>query len=236
MKYLFLLLFCSVQISFAQQNFYYPNLSKQGTDITSLTPSKWTVIDTAYGDLNNDEIGDLAIILEHNLAITEHRAYGDNSTEIIKEFQKPRMLAVYFKDSKGKYNIALQNNNFILRENEGGEMGEPLKSLKIANNSLHLGFEGGGGWRWKLDYQFKFQQKTWNLVSANNTYYNPTSGEVSDVKYDFVIKKLKHTTGNMFARNVANQVYEEALTTGALRTFQTFKKPWTWEIIKDNFL
>ncbi|RZK91516.1 MAG: hypothetical protein EOO98_05690, partial [Pedobacter sp.] len=120
-------------------------MSKQGVDINALTPNKWTVIDTAYGDLNHDNIQDMALILEHNLAINERRAYGDNETEIIKEFQKPRVLAVYFKDSKGKYTLALQNNNFILRANEGGEMGEPLKSLKIANNSLHLGFEGGGG-------------------------------------------------------------------------------------------
>ena len=61
----------------------------------------------------------------------------------------------------------MQNNNFILRENEGGEVGEPFKALEIANNTLNLAFEGGGLWRWKLNYEFKYQDKktslTWNV-------------------------------------------------------------------------
>ncbi|RYG18608.1 MAG: hypothetical protein EOO07_08570, partial [Chitinophagaceae bacterium] len=89
-----------------------------------LTPKNWKVIDTAHGDLNNDKAEDLVLILEHLMPVAENRAYGDNETELIKEFQKPRVLAIYFKNKQtGSYSFALQNNNFILRANEGGSMG-----------------------------------------------------------------------------------------------------------------
>ncbi|MFA6277576.1 MAG: hypothetical protein WC622_12545 [Pedobacter sp.] len=215
----------------------YPKLSAQGNEINSLTPTNWNVIDTAFGDLNNDKLEDLVLVLEFNNPIIEKRAYGDGETELIKEFQKPRILAVYFKDQRsGKYKFALQNNNFILRSQEGGELGEPFKNLTIQNNCLNLAFEGGSNWRWKLNYQFKYQNKDWVLTQANNIYYNIISGEMTDKLYDFSNRKMKLTTGNIFARNNANEVSEETLNFPQLRTLNNFKKPWTWEITKDNFL
>ncbi|MBB2145203.1 hypothetical protein GM921_06895 [Pedobacter sp. LMG 31464] len=237
MRYL-TLIFCLFCWQFsAAQTFTYPKLTAQGNDINSLTPTNWNVIDTAFGDLNNDKLEDLVLVLEFNNSIIEKRAYGDGETELIKEFQKPRILAVYFKDTRsGKYKFALQNNNFILRSQEGGELGEPFKNLTIQNNSLNLAFEGGSNWRWKLNYQFKYQNKDWVLIQANNIYYNITSGEMTDKLYDFVNRKMKLITGNIFARNNANEVSEETINYSQLRTLNNFKKPWTWEITKDNFL
>ncbi|MFD0940998.1 hypothetical protein [Pedobacter boryungensis] len=237
MRYLTLILslFCW-QFSFAQ-TFTYPKLNTQGTDIRAFTPANWKVIDTAFGDLNNDKVEDLVFVLEFNNPIIEKRAYGDGETELIKEFQKPRILAVYFKNARSNnYKFAMQNNNFILRSQEGGELGEPFKNLTIENNSLNLAFEGGSNWRWKLNYQFKYQNKDWVLTQANNIYYNITSGEMTDKLYDFVNKKMKLTSGNIFARNNLNDVSEETLYYAQLRTLNNFKKPWTWEITKDNFL
>ncbi len=230
------LLLCWTKVSFAQ-SFFYPVLSKQANSLEAIVPAKWKIIDTAFGDLNRDKKEDLALVLEYNLPITENRAYGDNETELIKEFQRPRILAVYFKDVKSnRYIFAMQNNNFILRANEGGEISEPFKKVKIAHDNLQLAFEGGGLWRWKLNYEFKYVNKNWALVQANNTSYNPSSGELNDKNYNFIERRIKQTTGNMFARNAANQVDEEILYFTQLKTLNNFKKPWTWEITKDNFL
>jgi len=40
----------------------------------------------------------------------------------------------------------------------------------------------------------------------------------------------------MFAIDEPNAETEDVLFFQNLRTFNTFKKPWTWEITKDNFL
>jgi hypothetical protein len=124
----------------------------------------------------------------------------------------------------------------MLRAKEGGALGEPFKALKIEHNSLNLSFEGGNNWRWKLNYQFKYQNKDWVLIKANNVYYNAFSGEMTDKLYDFTKRKIKQTTGNLFTRNIAHEIFEDILLFSEMRTFKTFKKPWTWEITKDNFL
>lgn len=236
MKYFFVCFFFGLKICSAQ-TFSYPKFTKQGSQIAALIPQNWKIIDTAYGDLNNDTFEDVAIVVEYHLPITENRAYGDNETEIIKEFQKPRVLVVYFKNKQaGNYVFALQNNNFILRNKEGGNMGDPFKKINIEHQNLKLSFEGGNNWRWKLNYEFKYRDKEWNLVGANNIYYHSGSGEMTEKKYNFVDRKVHLVIGNIFNRNAGNNQTEEILYFREVKTFNTFKKPWTWEITKDNFL
>jgi hypothetical protein len=49
-------------------------------------------------------------------------------------------------------------------------------------------------------------------------------------------RKVTVTTGNLFNRSAANKIDEGILLFSQPRTFNNFKKPWTWEITKDNFL
>ena len=171
-----------------------------------IIPKNWKAIDTAFGDLNSDKLNDLAIILEYNLPITERRAYGDNDTDLIKEFQRPRVLALYFKNPQsGKYVLATQNNNFILRANEGGSLGDPLKSMSIVANKIILKFEGGADWRWILNYEFKYKDSDWHLVKANNIYYNAISGEMTNRQYNFAERKLRLITGNLANQDANNR-------------------------------
>jgi hypothetical protein len=236
MRFLLVFFFLSVKFCSAQ-TFQYPKFAKQGVSLDVLVPQNWKIIDTAYGDLNYDKLEDLALVVEYFLPVTESRAYGDNEMELIKEFQKPRVLVIYFKSKQtGNYVFASQNNNFILRANEGGSMGDPLKNITISNQSLRLSFEGGNNWRWKLDYEFRYHDKDWDLIRTNNIYYHSVSGEMTEKKYNFVDRKVSFISGNMFNRISLNNQTEENLYFSNLRTFATFKKPWTWEITKDNFL
>lgn len=237
MRMKLILFFVAFQTAVYAQNFKYPTLPNQGKSLSSLIPANWKILDSISGDLNNDQTTDLALILEYHKEIRENRAYGDNNTEIITEIQKPRILAVYFKNTALKtYQLAVQNNNFILRSEEGGSMGDPLRPLAIDSNQLVLSFEGGGDWRWKLNYTFKYQNKNWFLEKAGSLYYNKNSGEMTEKQYDFVNKKRLVTTGKTHHRNSANETVAEDFPLKTLRTFQSFKKPWSWEIGPDEFL
>ncbi|WP_316794561.1 hypothetical protein [Pedobacter frigoris] len=232
-KLFLFLLFCATAIK--AQTFKYPVLNPQGKTIKSLAPTQWKAVDSVYGDLNNDKIEDLAVIYEFYAAVKENRAYGDNTTELITEIQKPRILAIYFKSGRN-YRLSTQNNNFILRSEEGGAMGDPLRPLKIADNKLTLSFEGGGNWRWKLSYTFRHQNNDWQLTKANNFAYHNSSGEMNDKQYDFVNKKRVVISGTIENKNANNEKIEQPLSVKALRTFTSFKKPWTWEIGPDEYL
>jgi len=231
---LILTLLCCYQLAIAQ-NFKYPTAAQQGKTIKALTPAQWKVIDSVKGDLNNDKVEDLALIFEFYASVKENRAYGDNTTELITEIQKPRILAVYFKSGRN-YKLVTQNNNFILRSEEGGTMGDPLRQMSIVNNQLNLSFEGGGNWRWKLNYTFKHQNDDWQLTKAGNYAYHTGSGEMNDKQYDFVNKKRLITSGTIDDKNGSNERREQVLTIKTLRTFNSFKKPWTWEIATDEYL
>ena len=218
------------------QSFRYPKLVEQGKSTSALVPKRWKLIDSVSGDLNNDHRRDIALILEYDQEVRESRAYGDSNTEIITEIQRPRMLAIYFKTSSGGYRLSTQNNHFILRSQEGGAMGDPLRPSAIANNQLTLSFEGGGEWQWKLDYAFKYRAGSWVLERAGNSFYHEASGEINVHQYDFLRKTKEITSGSKFNRESANVTSTKTLPISTLRTFHTFKKPWTWQIGPDELL
>ncbi|MCX2586499.1 hypothetical protein [Pedobacter sp. MR22-3] len=225
------------QIASAQKSFVFPKVKLQGSAVEQLQLKNWTVIETAQGDLNNDQAADLALVFESNQTIEETRTYGDNNSEIIKETQKPRILAIYFKDkTTGDYHLSTQNNDFILRSEEGGKLGDPLQQVEIKDQQLFLRFRGGSEWRWELGYTFKFQQKDWYLTSAINLYFNQNTGDMTERIYDFNSRQLFTTIGNLHQRDIANQKTSEVLFFSQLRTFKTFKKPWAWEIMPNVYL
>lgn len=225
------------QISFAQKTFIFPKIKVQGTSVEQLTPANWKVIDQVNGDLNNDGSADLAVVFEYDKTIDEARVYGDNSSAIIKETQKPRILAIFFRDkSTGIFSLSTQNNDFILRSEEGGKLGDPLQQIAIKDQQLYLRFQGGSEWRWELGYTFKFENKDWFLTSAINLYYNQNNGDMTERIYDFKTRELFTTVGNLHRRDIANKKTSEVLYFSQLRTFKTFKKPWAWEILPDVYL
>lgn len=223
--------------SFGAKSFVFPKVNKEGVSLEALSPKNWTVIDVSYGDLNGDQTDDMAFILEYNQVIEEVRAYGDNHSNIIKENQKPRILAIYFKDpARGIYQLATQNNDFILRSEEGGQLGDPLLKMEIKNDQLYLRFKGGNLWRWETGYTFKYLKKDWCLTYAINLYYDSTSGSMTERIFDFENRELYSTFGNLHQRSIANYKTSEVLYFSDIRTFKTFKKPWAWQVMPDIYL
>jgi retron-type reverse transcriptase len=111
-----------------------------------------------------------------------------------------------------------------------------LRPMSISNNTLVLNYEGGAGWKWKLNYAFKHISGSWQLIKAANCSYKNGSEEMTKKEYDFLNKKGKVITGKLSNTDTANQTEEYALTGLKPKTFTTFKKPWTWEIRPGEFL
>ncbi|WP_285055963.1 hypothetical protein [Pedobacter ginsengisoli] len=235
MRILISLLFPLCYLTASAQSFKFPVVPAHGKTIKTLIPTQWKVIDSVYGDLNGDKIGDLALIFEFYASVKENRAYGDNTTELITEIQRPRILAIYFKTGRN-YKLAIQNNDFILRSQEGGAMPDPLRPMSIRNEKLVLEFEGGGNWRWKLNYSFGYQGNEWRLIQARNYAYHISSGETNEKQYDFLNGTRKVISGKTGHDKTNNETHEGAFQVKTLRTLSSFKKPWTWEIGPDEYL
>ena len=73
-------------------------------------------------------------------------------------------------------------------------------------------------------------------MNANNVYYHNDSGEMVDKRYDFMERTIKTVVGSIFKRNISNDSDDDILVFGLPRTLNDFKKPWTWEVTKNNYL
>src|SRR5688572_22036591 len=51
------------------QDFVYPEIKSTGQNIADFIPTNWTVLDSVSGDLNKDELVDVAIILQRKDSI-----------------------------------------------------------------------------------------------------------------------------------------------------------------------
>lgn len=227
----------SFNFTYAQKAFIFPKIKSTVRSIDEISPPKWNIINAAKGDLNGDGIEDYAVILEFDNKVDENRTYGDNHSDIIKEVQKPRILAIYFKEgNKNIYQLSTQNNDFILRSEEGGKLGDPLLGINIKDQKLFLRFRGGSEWRWELGYTFQFQNNDWFLTNAINLYYNNNTGSMTERNYNFLNRELISTYGNIYQRSISNYSDSEILYFSQMKTFKTFKKPWAWEILPNVYL
>lgn len=225
------------EVGFAQKAFVFPKIKSLVNSDEQAVPANWKIINKASGDLNADGIDDMALILEYKDKIEEHRTYGDNHSDIIKENQKPRILALFFKNkSTNNYQLSAQNNDFILRAEEGGRLGDPFLGIEIKDQKLYLRFQGGAEWRWELGYTFKFLKNDWYLTNAINLYYNNNTGSMTERNYNFEIRELINTYGNIYRRDISNYSNSEVLYFSQMRTFKSFKKPWAWEIMPNVYL
>src|SRR5262245_47924023 len=82
------------------QNFTYPVIKKNAVSAEGSVPQGWTILKSASGDLNNDKLDDIALVLQQKDSIIEIRHEEDylpgyNDTLIYQ----PRILVIAFYNS-----------------------------------------------------------------------------------------------------------------------------------------
>src|SRR5262245_12424593 len=75
------------------QAFDYPSFNSPIKTIDEFLPSNWFLKDSASGDLNGDDLPDLAVVAEWKDTIEELRP--DNTVNL----GSPRILLIFFKNS-----------------------------------------------------------------------------------------------------------------------------------------
>jgi hypothetical protein len=138
----------------------YPAIPKAGQKYRDFIPSGWDTLATAKGDLNKDNIADLALIIERKPA--KKKANDDDMPEA-----QPRMLLVLFQQTDG-LKLACQSNKAILLADEGGMMGDPFQSIAIRRGTIVTDFFGGSREKWSVTYIYRFQKGDFYLIGATN--------------------------------------------------------------------
>lgn len=119
---------------------------------TSVFPSGYIVMDSAYGDLNLDAYTDAVIVFGH-ASETEGATYSE----------RPRALMIFLGDSSGILNLELRNDHIVYTEVDGQMFGEAFEGIEIDSGMLRVNHYGGSRFRWTADYIFEYdsEKKSW---------------------------------------------------------------------------
>ena len=180
-----------------------------GQKITDFVPAGYSILDSAYGDLNKDGLSDAAIIAQDSTS---------------------RILLILFKNPSG-YTVAARSNSFILK-NDNPSMEDPYQQIKITNGVLRINFQlfyNAGSWDvTNASYKFRYDKNQFILISARKNIFNRATHDEADYSYDFLAKKRILTKGN--------KKTSKRITIVPLKTLKTFPKPFTWEVEKGVYL
>jgi hypothetical protein len=219
-----LTLLISISIQYPQKEVSAPLPNFKGLTLTQVKKNQdFTILTKTTGDLNNDHVNDLALVLETKDSIYEKRELASN--EYTKG--KGRILLV-FLNQNGKQVVHTQNNDFIVRayESNYGSYIEPL--LYIENNELII---SNVYIRANQSYTFQFKNDDFFITSAQSSHIHGYT--YTNTIYDFLNQKLITNTGLLCEEEENTSAVEFKATTKALSEFNAM---YEWEVIPDHFL
>jgi hypothetical protein len=208
-KYFFfsflLFIFCSF-------NLLAENFPQKAGKIEDFIPKGWKSIVKKEGDLNNDNIKDVVLVIQKDdpdNAVPLFNAY-EALIDIIDANQM--IILVLFKDKNSQYNLVAKNEkDFIISAGKAMEemakiemfishnFDEDLsKAISIENNTLHIftAVRNNYGDLNLSEYVFKYKNNKFELVSLKS--FSEEIHSSYETKYsfslDFLSKKLKIET------------------------------------------
>ncbi|MBC8756266.1 hypothetical protein H2O64_16450 [Kordia sp. YSTF-M3] len=225
-KHLLLFIFVlSTVVSFAQDKpTPYPDFVGQQLDAIESNPN-WKLLTKATGDLTNDTIDDVVIVIESKEDFVEIRC-ADCPTSL----SKARIILVLLCKND-VYTVHIQNNEFIPRSDEGGMASQIEPDIRIENNQLTIHQEYT---RSQTAYIFEYQKDLFNIVSAESNSVHAASGDTRNSVFDFSKNEITITEGNI--SNEEEELKKEKVTVikfdKKAKPLSEFKAMYEWEIVK----
>jgi hypothetical protein len=201
MKKLFLhitLLFSLVV--FSQNN--NPTIVKNGLLPQDFVPKNWKIIKNVKGDLNNDKLEDIVLVIENTdkRNIVQNDGMGMPMLNI-----NPRYLLILFKNKTNKnYDLVAVNKKFIPSENdeESPCLADPLEEagdLTITKGvviiELNYWLSCGSYGVTHNTYRLRFQKNKFELIGYDAKGMSRASGEEDIESINFMTRKKCKTTG-----------------------------------------
>lgn len=140
----------------------YPKTISNELEIESNLPQGYEMIGSTYGDLNKDEMMDLALIV------------ADTREDV--EFDTPVYLGIYFKNAKGSYDLNVVSTTAVLCMKCGGVMGNPFAGIEITPKGiLQIHHYGGSVERWGYVDKYRYQNGAFHLIGHTYIESSPDS-------------------------------------------------------------
>jgi len=214
------------------QGFRYPVINVKGQQVKDFIRDGWMILDSAAGDLNNDHLNDVVIILQRK-----------DSIAVVKDIEdtvitQPRILIILFKNrTDNSFLLLAQSNSFILNH-DSPTMDDPFDELTINAGILKIKFRlfhSMGSWYIDIaSYKFRYQKEEFVLIGVDLFSIHRATLDFEEYSYNFLSKKRTLTKGNENNRK-KNTTWKVA-NIFPLKTLKTFIKPFTWKVETDVYL
>ncbi|NIG55979.1 hypothetical protein [Chitinophaga sp. Cy-1792] len=168
-------------------------------------PAGWKIVVQSAGDLNKDNLPDIAMIITD----TDKRNYHKNPDLGADTLNlNPRWLVILFQQPGGTYQLSVVNKRFIPAANDAESpclddpLGEAPDTL-IRNGLLTVHFNYwlscGSYESSNATYVFRYQHQHFELIGLDTESYSRASGEMLENSVNFSTGKRSYTSGgNMF--------------------------------------
>ncbi|MBE7645675.1 hypothetical protein F7644_06675 [Tenacibaculum finnmarkense genomovar ulcerans] len=185
-----------------QLNNNKPIIINKSNKITSFIPENWKIIQQIEGDLNNNSLKDVILIIE-NTALENFLENDFMGAPILN--LNERYLLVLFKNKDLSYNLISLNKTFIHSENdiESICLADPLESIEIIDNNIKIKFNYwsscGSYSTSNEEYIFNYDDNKFQLIKYNSYSFMRNSGEENSFSINYLNKtEVRTNGGNMF--------------------------------------
>jgi hypothetical protein len=225
--FLVILFLLNEALSFGQ-NFVFPNITKNGKFIKDFIPSGWTILDSATGDLNNDNQFDVAVILQHIDSALIIEKDDDIEDSVLTQ---PRILILLFKNTTNNLFHLTQQSNTFIPSHDDQFADDPYQSISIKKGILQINFywyPTSGNWFNSNNYKFRYQGKKFFLIGADYEESNKATHDFNRYSYNFLTNKRILTKGNWDRKTSKSET--KVLESGNLKSLEALKRPYNWEV------
>jgi hypothetical protein len=133
------------------------------------------VLFEGYGDLDGDGIDEKVEVFD----TTDTTALG--TIRIIRISKKVGIA----------WHVLEQSEHAIYRSQEGGMVGEPLKSIEIKDQQLVIEHHGGSGWKWGGIDKYVYMKGAFQLVFFT-TYYGQQCEYWQQFDFDILTRRVTY--------------------------------------------
>lgn len=178
----------------------YPQVPAQGNAVGDFVAPGWRVEAQTQGDLNQDGVADIALILHgtDRAKILRNEDLGESELDT-----NPRVLVVLWGRQGGGYTLALLNHKLIPRHinpmQDDVFDGTVEGGLEIERGSLRLGlgvFYNAGSWEMSnITLRFRWQQGQWQLIGYDRNTTRRNTGDTDALSINYLSAQAKRVQG-----------------------------------------